>query len=153
MRRPIHGGCPPPLPGRECLLQCCGGVAPGSFPLSLRDRRMASLKIIWTGSGGGRIPPGKSSLCFANFSISGFSFFLHFPPCRCRISGAQWPCPSKVFAMSYLEQAIADGHARFSGKSERELDDRTHDEFPERSQIPVPGLEFRRNTLERLELV
>ena len=35
----------------------------------------------------------------------------------------------------------------------RELDDRTYDEFPERPQIPVPGLEFRRNTLERLELV
>ena len=35
----------------------------------------------------------------------------------------------------------------------RELDERTYDEFPERPQIPVPGLEFRRNTLERLELV
>jgi protein gp37 len=35
----------------------------------------------------------------------------------------------------------------------RELDDRTYDEFPERPQILVPGLEFRRNTLERLELV
>ena len=35
----------------------------------------------------------------------------------------------------------------------RELDDRTYDEFPERPQIRVPGLEFRRNTLERLELV
>jgi protein gp37 len=34
----------------------------------------------------------------------------------------------------------------------RELDERTYDEFPERPQIPVPGLEFRRNTLERLEL-
>jgi len=35
----------------------------------------------------------------------------------------------------------------------RELDDRTYDEFPERPQVRVPGLEFRRNTLERLELV
>ena len=35
----------------------------------------------------------------------------------------------------------------------RELDDRTYDEFPERQQIPVPDLQFRRNTLERLELV
>jgi len=35
----------------------------------------------------------------------------------------------------------------------RELDDRTYDEFPECPQIPVPGLEIRRNTLERLELV
>ena len=35
----------------------------------------------------------------------------------------------------------------------RELDDRTYDEFPERPQVPVPGLEFRRNTLEQLELV
>ena len=35
----------------------------------------------------------------------------------------------------------------------RELDDRTYDELPERPQIPVPDLEFRRNTLERLELV
>jgi protein gp37 len=33
----------------------------------------------------------------------------------------------------------------------RELDDRTYDEFPERPQILVPGLEFRRNALERLE--
>lgn len=35
----------------------------------------------------------------------------------------------------------------------RELDDRTYDEFPKRQQIPVPDLEFRRNALERLELV
>lgn len=35
----------------------------------------------------------------------------------------------------------------------RELDDRTYDEFPIRQQIPVPDLESRRNTLERLELV
>ena len=35
----------------------------------------------------------------------------------------------------------------------RELDKRTYDEFPQRQQIPVPDLEFRRNTLERLELV
>jgi protein gp37 len=35
----------------------------------------------------------------------------------------------------------------------RELDDRTYDELPERPQILVPDLEFRRNTLARLELV
>ncbi|HEU6449281.1 MAG TPA: phage Gp37/Gp68 family protein [Verrucomicrobiae bacterium] len=34
----------------------------------------------------------------------------------------------------------------------RELDDRTYDDLPERPQIPVPDLEFRRNTLERLNL-
>jgi protein gp37 len=33
----------------------------------------------------------------------------------------------------------------------RELDERTYDEFPERPQVPVPDLEFRRNALERLE--
>jgi protein gp37 len=32
----------------------------------------------------------------------------------------------------------------------RELDDRTYDEFPERPQVSVPGLEFRRNALDRL---
>ena len=32
----------------------------------------------------------------------------------------------------------------------RELDERTYDESPERPQIPVPDLEFRRNALERL---
>ena len=35
----------------------------------------------------------------------------------------------------------------------RELDERTYDEFPERLQVRVPDLEFRRITLERLELV
>ena len=35
----------------------------------------------------------------------------------------------------------------------RELDERTYDDLPERPQIPVPDLEFRQNTLERLELV
>ncbi|MGO8697452.1 MAG: DUF5131 family protein [Limisphaerales bacterium] len=30
----------------------------------------------------------------------------------------------------------------------RELDDRTYDEFPERPQVPVPGLEFRRKALD-----
>jgi protein gp37 len=34
----------------------------------------------------------------------------------------------------------------------RELDGRTYDEFPERRQIPVPSLEFRRNVLEQLEV-
>lgn len=34
----------------------------------------------------------------------------------------------------------------------RSLDGRTYDEFPERQQVPVPNLEFRRNTLEELEL-
>jgi protein gp37 len=32
----------------------------------------------------------------------------------------------------------------------RSLDGRTYDEFPERKQTPVPGLEFRRSALERL---
>jgi protein gp37 len=32
----------------------------------------------------------------------------------------------------------------------RELDGQTYDEFPERQQIPVPNLEFRRNALEQL---
>jgi protein gp37 len=35
----------------------------------------------------------------------------------------------------------------------RELDGQTYDEFPERQQIPVPGLEFRRNALEQLEAI
>ena len=38
-------------------------------------------------------------------------------------------------------------------ESGRELDDRTYDEFPESQHIPIPNLEFRRNTLERLALV
>jgi protein gp37 len=33
----------------------------------------------------------------------------------------------------------------------RELDGQTYDEFPERRQIPVPDLEFRRNALVQLE--
>jgi protein gp37 len=33
----------------------------------------------------------------------------------------------------------------------RELDGQTYDEFPERRQMPVPTLEFRRNALEQLE--
>ncbi len=35
----------------------------------------------------------------------------------------------------------------------RELDKRTYDDLPERQNVSVPDLEFRRNTLERLELV
>lgn len=35
----------------------------------------------------------------------------------------------------------------------RELDHRTYDEFPKRIEVAVPDLQFRRNTLERLELV
>ena len=34
----------------------------------------------------------------------------------------------------------------------RELDSRTYDEFPERSQIPIPTRELRLNTLDHLEL-
>jgi protein gp37 len=33
----------------------------------------------------------------------------------------------------------------------RQLDGQTYDEFPERRQVPVPNLEFRRNALEQLE--
>lgn len=35
----------------------------------------------------------------------------------------------------------------------RELDHRTYDEFPKRIEVAVPDLQFRRDTLERLELV
>lgn len=35
----------------------------------------------------------------------------------------------------------------------RELDHRTYDEFPKRIEVAVPDLQFRRNALERLELV
>jgi len=33
----------------------------------------------------------------------------------------------------------------------RELDGQTYDEFPERRQIPVPDLQFRRNALQQFE--
>src|ERR1035437_3648203 len=36
-------------------------------------------------------------------------------------------------------------------KTGRVLDGRTHDEFPERRQVPVPDLGSRRSALERLE--